>query len=214
MFRKRLHRLSLGVLAAAGFVGAQGRPPHFAKSSAKWQPGPMNPWRAIALLGFVGLALPACRDGEARRSASTPAAHAASGEPSGHDRPTSSRSAAAVTGAAKAAVTGAANAAAADWCAGHGLPESKCTQCNPELIPQLRAAGDWCEAHRFPESACPTCNPQAPPGAVNAPLADWCVEHGLPESKCTQCNPELIPQFRAAGDLCAEHGFPESVCPV
>jgi cobalt-zinc-cadmium efflux system membrane fusion protein len=46
-----------------------------------------------------------------------------------------------------------------DWCVGHGLPESKCTKCNPELIGAFKAAGDWCAEHEFPESACPLCNP-------------------------------------------------------
>ena len=27
----------------------------------------------------------------------------------------------------------------ADWCGGHGLPESKCTKCNPELIEKFKA---------------------------------------------------------------------------
>jgi cobalt-zinc-cadmium efflux system membrane fusion protein len=53
--------------------------------------------------------------------------------------------------------------AAVDWCAGHGLPESKCTKCNPELTAGFQAAGDWCAEHGFPESACPLCNPVAPP---------------------------------------------------
>ncbi len=109
-------------------------------------------------------------------------------------------------------------APAADWCAGHGLPESKCTKCNPELIPRFQAAGDWCAAHGFPESACPMCNPQQPPGDASHHAghhaADWCVEHAVPESKCTVCNPSLVAQFRAAGDFCEAHGFPESVCPV
>ncbi|MGD8859547.1 MAG: efflux RND transporter periplasmic adaptor subunit [Myxococcales bacterium] len=101
-----------------------------------------------------------------------------------------------------------------DWCHGHGLPESMCTKCNPELIPQFQAAGDWCEEHGFPESACPQCNPQPPPGAGPGPERDWCVEHALPESMCTKCNPALVAQFRDAGDFCEEHGFPESACPV
>ncbi|MCX4242579.1 efflux RND transporter periplasmic adaptor subunit [Paraliomyxa miuraensis] len=102
----------------------------------------------------------------------------------------------------------------ADWCAGHGLPESKCTRCNPSLIPEFQAAGDWCEEHGFPESACPVCNPRPPPGKAEPSAADWCVEHGLPESKCSKCNPSLVAEFRAAGDFCDEHGFPESSCPV
>ena len=57
----------------------------------------------------------------------------------------------------------AAPAPAVDWCAEHGLPESACTLCNPEVEPRFRAAGDWCAGHGFPESVCPKCNPQPPP---------------------------------------------------
>ena len=99
-----------------------------------------------------------------------------------------------------------------DWCAGHDLPESKCTKCNPELTEGFKAAGDWCAEHEFPESACPICNPQTPPGEAAA--TDWCVEHALPESTCTKCNPGLVEAYQAAGDWCAEHGYPESVCPT
>ncbi len=95
----------------------------------------------------------------------------------------------------------------ADWCGGHGVPESKCTLCNPELISRFKAEGDWCEEHGLPESVCPKCTGQAV-------LADWCGGHGVPESKCTLCNPELIPKFKKAGDWCEEHGFPESVCTI
>lgn len=107
---------------------------------------------------------------------------------------------------------------ARDWCGGHGLPESKCTKCNPELIERFEDAGDWCEAHGFPESACPECNPVSPPGppasASPASTSDWCIEHGLPESKCPKCNPSLLPELRSSGDWCEEHGYPESVCPT
>ncbi len=104
--------------------------------------------------------------------------------------------------------------AAADWCGGHGLPESMCTKCNRSLIPHFQATGDWCEEHGFPESVCPVCNPQTPPGGGTLPVADWCLEHGLPESQCTKCSPDLVGQFQATGDWCPEHGFPESVCPI
>ncbi len=97
-----------------------------------------------------------------------------------------------------------------DWCAEHQVPESKCTKCNPALIPEYEAAGDWCAGHGLPESVCPICNPQQPPTQA---VGDWCLEHGLPESQCTKCNPTLIPESKAAGDWCEEHGFPESVCP-
>ena len=107
-----------------------------------------------------------------------------------------------------------------DWCGGHGLPESKCTVCNPELTAGFMAAGDWCDEHGYPESACPTCNPMQKPAdpeveaARTAEAADWCGGHGLPESKCTVCNPELTAGFKAAGDWCDEHGYPESACPL
>lgn len=122
-----------------------------------------------------------------------------------------------------AAPRGPAVADPADWCGGHGLPESMCTKCNPGLVEQYQRSGDWCAEHGFPESVCPVCNPMQPPGA-GAPApevhgsrvgdpADWCAEHGLPESKCTVCNPGLVERFRSSGDWCAEHGYPESVCP-
>src|SRR5690606_18074238 len=44
--------------------------------------------------------------------------------------------------------------------------ESKCTKCNPSLLPQFQQAGDWCPEHNLPESVCPVCNPQAPPAGV------------------------------------------------
>ncbi|MEZ4437402.1 MAG: efflux RND transporter periplasmic adaptor subunit [bacterium] len=129
------------------------------------------------------------------------------------DRPTD-RATAAAPAAALAAPTRPAVADPADWCAGHALPESMCTKCNPSLIPAFQAAGDWCPEHGLPESVCPLCNPLPPPAAPSAPdPADWCAEHGLPESKCTLCNPGLTAAFKAAGDWCPEHGLPESVCP-
>lgn len=54
-----------------------------------------------------------------------------------------------------------------EWCHGHGLPESHCTRCHPELIDSFQDAGDWCQEHQFPESACPICNPMSPPGESN-----------------------------------------------
>jgi hypothetical protein len=46
-----------------------------------------------------------------------------------------------------------------DWCGEHGVPESQCTRCNPELIPAFKATKDWCEEHALPESQCTKCNP-------------------------------------------------------
>lgn len=111
-----------------------------------------------------------------------------------------------------------------DWCVEHRLPESKCTKCNPKLIPKYKKSGDWCRGHGFPESVCPFCHPAPlPPGLKKKSLQksgsqktsakDWCVEHRIPESKCTKCNPKLIPKYKKSGDWCKGHGFPESVCP-
>ena len=46
-----------------------------------------------------------------------------------------------------------------DWCAGHQVPESLCTRCNPSLIAAFKATGDWCGEHGLPESQCLVCNP-------------------------------------------------------
>ena len=70
-----------------------------------------------------------------------------------------------------------------DWCAGHALPESMCTVCNPELIEGFRAAGDWCAGHGFPESACPFCHPVPPPpgfAAEGAPSPETRVQLRTP----------------------------------
>ena len=86
----------------------------------------------------------------------------------------------------------------ADWCAGHGVPESQCTICNPELAAQYRDSGDWCLEHSLPESVCPLCgHGVAPPEELTA--RDWCTEHGVPETSCVICNPGLIPEFQASG---------------
>ncbi|PID38083.1 MAG: efflux transporter periplasmic adaptor subunit [Proteobacteria bacterium] len=58
---------------------------------------------------------------------------------------------------------------ASDWCRRHGLPESQCTRCNPQLIPRYKTSGDWCASHGFPESVCPICHPMRPPPGVAAP---------------------------------------------
>ncbi len=102
-----------------------------------------------------------------------------------------------------------------DWCAGHDLPESMCSVCNPGLIAGFKQAGNWCGEHGFPESACPQCNPITPPPSTLAGVdpADWCEGHDLPESMCSVCNPGLIAGFKQAGNWCGEHGFPESACP-
>ena len=53
-----------------------------------------------------------------------------------------------------------------DWCGEHGVPESMCTRCNPNLSATFQESGDWCAEHAFPESVCPQCNPATPPTTV------------------------------------------------
>lgn len=112
-----------------------------------------------------------------------------------------------------------------DWCAGHGVPESICTRCNPGLSAAFKARGDWCAEHGLPESQCTLCNPGlkfAPPagatGAVTAPpppaggadhaaaagppIADgsaspFCHEHQVSEAECAICLPDLATTLAA-----------------
>lgn len=67
---------------------------------------------------------------------------------------------------AAASAQGAAHAAASvkpgsheDWCGEHGVPESQCTLCHPDLIAAFKATNDWCAEHSLPESHCLKCNP-------------------------------------------------------
>ena len=122
----------------------------------------------------------------------------------------------------------------ADWCAGHAIPESMCTKCNPELIGAFKKAGDWCAEHGFPESACPQCNPMKPPasrsahegndhGAAVSPSAHEGHDHGTAVSPSahegndhgTAVSPsahEGHDHGTAASDWCAAHGIPECMC--
>ncbi|MCG3134050.1 MAG: Multidrug resistance protein MdtA [Planctomycetes bacterium] len=77
-------------------------------------------------------------------------------------------------------------AAAEDWCEAHGVPDSRCIACNPEL--GGANAADWCKEHGVPESKCSLCHPEILTGAA---AKDWCKEHGVPESACPQCHPEI-----------------------
>lgn len=76
--------------------------------------------------------------------------------------------------------------AAEDWCEAHGVPDSRCLACNPEL--GGASAADWCKEHGVPESKCTICHPEILTGGA---AADWCREHGVPESACPQCHPEI-----------------------
>ncbi|MAG30400.1 MAG: efflux transporter periplasmic adaptor subunit [Deltaproteobacteria bacterium] len=92
------------------------------------------PWLACALAAGIVLLVTACEEQE------TPEAETA-----------------------EAAQRAPAAADPSDWCAGHGLPESMCTKCNPSLLDHYQSSGDWCAEHGYPESACPLCNPMPPP---------------------------------------------------
>jgi thiol-disulfide isomerase/thioredoxin len=41
----------------------------------------------------------------------------------------------------------------------HKVPKEVCTRCNALLIPKFKAAGDWCPEHGVPESQCFQCHP-------------------------------------------------------
>lgn len=84
----------------------------------------------------------------------------------------------------------------ADWCVGHGVPESACTRCNPTLIAGFKAKGDWCAEHNLPESQCVKCNPEVaeklkPPPAVAEAAARAKCEHGVAKIDCDDCRFEV-----------------------
>jgi cobalt-zinc-cadmium efflux system membrane fusion protein len=55
-----------------------------------------------------------------------------------------------------------------DWCEEHGVPESLCVECHPELLPRDKDFG-WCKEHGVAD--CPLCHPEVaqrkPPPAVS-----------------------------------------------
>lgn len=54
------------------------------------------------------------------------------------------------------ALVGAAVAAQDDWCDEHGVPESRCVECNADLLPHGPQYG-WCREHGVHD--CPLCHP-------------------------------------------------------
>ncbi|MGA2255190.1 MAG: efflux RND transporter periplasmic adaptor subunit [Thermoguttaceae bacterium] len=44
-----------------------------------------------------------------------------------------------------------------DWCEEHGVPESQCVECRPDLLPRGRDYG-WCKEHGIQN--CPLCHPE------------------------------------------------------
>jgi thiol-disulfide isomerase/thioredoxin len=41
----------------------------------------------------------------------------------------------------------------------HKVPTEVCARCNPALVPKFKAAKDWCQEHGVPESQCFECHP-------------------------------------------------------
>ena len=55
------------------------------------------------------------------------------------------------------ALTGNGAAARDDWCEEHGVPESQCVECHPDLLPRGKDYG-WCKEHGVHN--CPLCQPE------------------------------------------------------
>jgi thiol-disulfide isomerase/thioredoxin len=64
----------------------------------------------------------------------------------------------------------------------HDVPEKVCTRHHPALVAQFKRAGDWCEPHGIPESQCLECHPDLTfePLPVLPPDADvkWLSREG------------------------------------
>jgi thiol-disulfide isomerase/thioredoxin len=59
----------------------------------------------------------------------------------------------------------------------HKVPKEVCTRCNPALVPKFQAAKDWCKEHGVPESQCFECHPDLtfdplPPKPAGADLVE------------------------------------------
>ena len=55
------------------------------------------------------------------------------------------------------AITGNGVAERDDWCEEHGVPESQCVECHPDLLPRGKDYG-WCKEHGVHD--CPLCHPE------------------------------------------------------
>ena len=55
------------------------------------------------------------------------------------------------------ALTGSSAGQRDDWCEAHGVPESQCVECHPELLPRGKDYG-WCKEHGIHN--CPLCHPE------------------------------------------------------
>ncbi|HMF13926.1 MAG TPA: efflux RND transporter periplasmic adaptor subunit [Gemmataceae bacterium] len=55
-----------------------------------------------------------------------------------------------------------------DWCEAHGVPESQCVECNPDLMPRTKPFG-WCKVHGVHE--CPLDHPEVAQTPVSPRIA-------------------------------------------
>lgn len=99
---------------------------------------------AIAAVAAIALMMVACDKSEKTATKATPESNATPVEKKD----------------TKHAEVGAVPGSYEDWCEEHQVPESQCTQCNPDLIPAFKATNDWCDEHGLPESQCLKCNPE------------------------------------------------------
>ena len=102
----------------------------------------------LALVAMTALGLAACDKGGGNAPAKDKPAAATKAPATGATAPTGGHAPADVVPGSHE-----------DWCEEHQVPESQCTQCNPELVPAFKATHDWCDEHGLPESHCKKCNP-------------------------------------------------------
>ena len=78
---------------------------------------------------------------------------------------------------------------------------------------ETAVADDWCDSHGVPESICIACNPELAGESLPSSVpGDWCEEHGVPESGCTLCNPAIAKVEDAhdhSSEVHVEHGSHE-----
>lgn len=86
------------------------------------------------------------------------------------------------------------------WCAEHGVPESACTICHPELAAAFQAKGDWCAEHGLPESVCPICRGTAPAAGSDGPPADGTVVRLRGDDTAARAGIETAPAEASVGD--------------
>ncbi|MGE3181094.1 MAG: efflux RND transporter periplasmic adaptor subunit [Phycisphaerae bacterium] len=55
------------------------------------------------------------------------------------------------------------------FCAGHDVSEALCWVCNPKVITAYKSLDDWCAAHGLPESRCDICKGESKPANAQTP---------------------------------------------